>query len=136
MKQGKWISDMETAVMLVDDDATNRNLVSEILDLCGYESIQASSGAQALTILTDQAVDVILLDIMMPDMDGWEFCRQLKQSINLAHIPIIMLTALVDDESRQKSFDVGADDFISKPFKMDDLVSRIEKQVKKAGNTN
>ena len=122
--------------MLVDDDATNRNLVSEILDLCGYESIQASSGAEALTILTDQAVDVILLDIMMPDMDGWEFCRQLKQSINLAHIPIIMLTALVDDESRQKSFDVGADDFISKPFKMDDLVSRIEKQVKKAGNTN
>ena len=122
--------------MLVDDDATNRNLVSEILDLCGYESIQASSGAEALTILTDQAVDVILLDIMMPDMDGWEFCRQLKQSINLAHIPIIMLTGLVDDESRQKSFDVGADDFISKPFKMDDLVSRIEKQVKKAGNTN
>ena len=123
---------METAVMLVDDDATNRNLVSEILDLCGYESIQASSGAEALTILTDQAVDVILLDIMMPDMDGWEFCKHLKQSINLSHIPIIMLTALVDDESRQKSFDVGADDFISKPFKMDDLVSRIEKQVKKA----
>lgn len=127
---------METAVMLVDDDATNRNLVSEILDLCGYESIQASSGAEALTILTDQAVDVILLDIMMPDMDGWEFCRQLKQSINLAHIPIIMLTALVDDVSRQKSFDVGADDFITKPFKMDDLVSRIEKQVKKVRKSN
>ena len=133
MIHGKWISDLETAVMLVDDDATNRTLVSEILDLCGYESIQAGSGAEALTILTDQAVDVILLDIMMPDMDGWEFCKQLKQSINLSHIPIIMLTALVDEESRQKSFDVGADDFISKPFKMDDLVSRIEQQVKKTG---
>ena len=129
-KQGKWISDMEIAVMMVDDDAGNRALVSRVLDLCGYESVEASSGVEALRKLADRSVDVILLDIMMPDMDGYEFCNQLKQSNNLNHIPIIMLTALMDEESKQKSFDVGADDFVSKPFKMDDLVARIEKVVK------
>jgi putative two-component system response regulator len=131
MDQSKWISDLEIAVLLVDDDGGNRELVSKILDLCGYESIQASSGAKALQLLAENPVDIILLDIMMPDMDGYEFCRQLKQSKNLAHIPIIMLTALVDEESRQKSFAVGANDFISKPFKMDVLVGKIEELVKK-----
>lgn len=130
MNQSKWISDLETAVLLVDDDKDNRELVSTILDLCGYESIQAGSGAEALQLLTENPVDIILLDIMMPDMDGYEFCRQLKHSKNLAHIPIIMLTALVDEESRKKSFDVGANDFISKPFKMDILVGKIEELVK------
>lgn len=131
MDHSKWISDLEIAVLLVDDDEGNRELVSRILDLCGYESIQANSGAKALELLVNNAVDIILLDIMMPDMDGYEFCRQLKQSKNLSHIPIIMLTALIDEESRQKSFRVGANDFISKPFKMDDLVSKIERLVKK-----
>lgn len=130
MGESKWISDLEIAVLLVDDERENRELVSTILDLCGYESIQAGSGAEALQLLTENPVDIILLDIMMPDMDGYEFCRQLKQSKNLTHIPIIMLTALVDEASRRKSFEVGANDFISKPFKMDDLIGKIEKQVR------
>lgn len=129
MPKNQWISDLETMVLMVDDDATNRILVSEILDLCGYESIQAGSGIEALDVLVENPVDVILLDIMMPDMDGYEFCKKLKESNNLSHIPIIMLTALIDDESKQKAFAAGANDYITKPFKMDDLVSRIDQLV-------
>lgn len=132
MPKNQWISDLEIAVLLVDDDATNRVLVSEILDLCGYESVQAGSGIEALDVLVGNPVDVILLDIMMPDMDGYEFCKKLKESNNLADIPIIMLTALIDGESRRKAFEAGANDFITKPFKMDDLVNKIEQQVKQA----
>ena len=130
MAQTNWISDIETAILMVDDDDANRDMVSTILDLCGYTSRQASDGIEALRILADYPVDVILLDIMMPDMDGYEFCRKLKGSNNLGHIPIIMLTALTDAASREKALEAGADDFLSKPFKIDDLVSRVESLVK------
>jgi CheY-like chemotaxis protein len=126
MAKTKWISDIETTILMVDDDESNRELVSTVLDLCGYTSWQAADGIEALQVLADHPVDLILLDIMMPDMDGYDFCRKLKDSNNLGHIPIIMLTALADAISREKAFEAGADDFLSKPFKMDELISRIE----------
>lgn len=126
MSERKWITELETSILMVDDDESNRELVSTVLDLCGYTSRQAKDGIEALQVMADHPVDVILLDIMMPDMDGYEFCKKLKGLENLRHIPILMLTALTDAASREKAFDAGADDFMTKPFKMEELVSRIE----------
>jgi CheY-like chemotaxis protein len=102
--------------LIVDDELGGRKTLEGILRPFGYDLVFATSGAEALTQAAANAPDLMVLDVMMPGMDGFEVCRRLRADPRLAEIPVIMLTALDDRESRLQGIAAGADDFISKPF--------------------
>jgi two-component system, chemotaxis family, sensor kinase CheA len=112
-------------IMLVDDDMRNIYSLSSVLEEYGYSIICASNGAEALDMLDRQPVDLILMDIMMPDMDGYDAMRHIRQSPTYEHIPIIALTAKAMKEDRDLCIEAGADDYISKPVRLDKLLSII-----------
>ena len=112
-------------VLVVDDDAIVRKLTSIQLGNHGYQVILACAGEEALEMMNRQTVDIILLDVMMPGIDGFEVCRRLKNDLATALIPILLVTALTDKKSRRVGLEAGADDFISKPVSRVDLLSTI-----------
>ncbi len=112
-------------ILLVDDDPQNLFLMAEILKLEGYHVRLAESGWQALDAVQAQLPQLILLDVMMPDMDGFELCQRLRSDAQAATVPILFLTALDDDDSHLKSVQVLGDDFLTKPIKMDLLLQKI-----------
>jgi len=95
----------------VDDEEQNRTLLRDPLEACGYEVTEAENGLQALQKIAEHPPDVILLDVMMPKMDGFGVCRRLKTDSKTAHIPILMVTALSDRKERLMGIAVGANDF-------------------------
>lgn len=115
----------ENTILIVDDNSNNLKVVAGVLKGEGYEFRMAKSGAQALSILEISKPDLILLDIQMPEMDGYETCKRIKQNNEFASIPIIFLTANTDAESISKAFKSGGVDFITKPFNSDELLARI-----------
>ena len=116
-------------VLIVDDELKNLKLLSILLSNKNYNLLEASSGEMALDILTQQSVDLILLDIMMPGMSGYDVCEIVKRDEDTKDIPIIMLTSLNDDASQIKGLAVGAVDFITKPFQIEILEARINTQL-------
>jgi two-component system cell cycle response regulator len=110
---------MTARILVVDDIRTNIKVLEAKLTSEYYEVITASSGAEALTAAVAQKPDLILLDVMMPGMDGFEVCRRLKADPETAHVPVIMVTALGDPEDRVQGLSAGADDFLTKP--VDDI---------------
>ena len=121
---------MQKTVLVVDDIAANRNLLGETLEPKGYEVLLASNGASALKVAERAKPNLILMDVNMPDMDGYEACRQLKLMSGLAEIPVIFITANDDPESLVKGFQVGGVDYITKPFKEEEVLMRVETHVK------
>lgn len=115
----------ENTILIVDDNANNLKVVAGVLKGEGYQFRMAKSGAQALSILEILKPDLILLDIQMPEMDGYETCRRIKENKDFALIPIIFLTANTDADSISKAFKHGGVDFVSKPFNCDELLARI-----------
>ncbi|MGB5866571.1 MAG: hybrid sensor histidine kinase/response regulator [Arcobacteraceae bacterium] len=112
-------------ILIVDDTLTNIDILVRLLDK--YDLVVATSGKEALNILNDgENIDLILLDIMMPEMDGFEVCQILKNDVKFKRIPIIFLTAKFDDTSIQNGFEMGAVDYIIKPFRPIELLSRIK----------
>jgi len=118
---------VKTTILVVDDNAMNRELATDLLDDAGYLVQQANDGHEALNLLDQNSanIDVILLDVMMPGIDGYETCRRIKDHPIWRLIPVIMLTALNDVNSRILALDAGADDFLSKPFNEEELLARI-----------
>lgn len=112
-------------VLIVDDDPTAREALVAILEGEGYELQQAKDGIQALRMLKQLQPDLILLDVMMPAMDGFEVCRRIRDTPPLAEVPIILLTALDDRDSLLRGIESGADDFLSKPPDRRELVARV-----------
>jgi len=112
-------------VVVVDDNAENRKLVSGLLSAYGYIVFAAISGVDCLSLLSRVRPNLIILDIMMPDMDGFETCRRIRSEPGLRHVPILFLTAYPLAENVQKGLSVGGSDFIAKPFEIDVLLSRI-----------
>lgn len=113
-------------ILLVDDEPQNLYLLEELLDLEGYHTRSAASGAEALAIAEQDPPQLLLLDVMMPDMNGFEVCQQLRSHSSLQTIPVIFLTALGDDDSRLKGLDVMGDDYLTKPINADLVVKKIE----------
>ena len=113
---------MEAKILVVDDEADLVNLLRIKLQAEGYQVSSARDGAQALQVVEEHCPDLILLDLMMPDMDGWEACRRIRE---LADIPIIMLTALSGDVSVARGLEMGADDYLTKPFSLMELLARV-----------
>lgn len=116
-----------TTILIVDDHAANRDTLTELLQnqSADYRLVEAANGPQALQLAADLHPDLILLDVMMPDMDGFEVCKRLRADPKLAEVPVIMVTALDDRQSRIKGIESGADDFISKPFDRAELRARV-----------
>jgi two-component system cell cycle response regulator len=110
---------MPLRILVVDDEAINLKLVSRLLEMEGYEVITAQSGEASLRLIEQTPPDLALLDVMMPDMDGYELCRRLRQNPRTAGIPIVMLTAMVDENDRLKGIEAGADDCLPKPFNVE-----------------
>lgn len=121
--------DKKATILVVDDVADNIDVISNILS-DQYDIKAANQGLLALKILERFDVDLILLDIMMPNMDGYEVCQRIKDNPTLRNIPIIFLTAMDSHEDEQRGFDLGAVDFISKPFSAAILKARVASQLK------
>jgi len=119
---------MSIKVLIVDDNDGVRRMIRTHLDIAGgYEVFEASNGEKCLQVASEVRPDVILLDIMMPVMDGMEACRKLREDPSTASIYIIMLTAKTKVEDRVEGLDTGADDYLSKPFAPDELLARIRR---------
>ncbi len=113
----------KTKVLLVDDNPQLVRLVVANLESSGYRVFVAVDARSGLEIIDREAPDIVLLDIMLPGMDGYEFCRRVRE---FSTIPIIMLTAKVEDEDKVKGLKLGADDYLTKPFSVPELLARIE----------
>ena len=113
-------------ILIVDDYPANVKLLERNLRAAGYETIAAYDGEEALAQVAAQQPDLILLDIMLPKIDGFEVCRRLRADEATAVIPIIMITALKETEDRIRGLEVGGDDFISKPFDRGELLARVK----------
>jgi signal transduction histidine kinase len=113
-------------ILLVDDNLQNLKVLGNMLQETGYPLLFAKNGIQALESVKNRKPDLILLDIMMPDLDGFEICRQLKQNVQTSDIPIIFLTARIESEDIIKGFELGAVDYVTKPFNHKELISRVK----------
>ena len=112
--------------MLVDDEPANLTLLEELLRLEGYATVSAESGAEALSLARASRPDLILLDIMMPEMNGFDVCEILRKDTALQTVPVIFLTALDDDTSRLRGLEMMADDYLTKPFNSRLLLAKVE----------
>ncbi|MEW6493360.1 MAG: response regulator [Cyanobacteriota bacterium] len=112
-------------ILLVDDDPTNLLLLEELMLAEGYVPLLATSGTEALEIIAQSVPDLILLDVMMPDMDGFEVCRQLREDARFHTLPVIFLTALDDDHSRLRGLQMMGDDYLTKPINSKLLLTKI-----------
>jgi len=117
-----------SAILIVDDDPHLRELARVFLRQEGFEVYEASDGMDALAVLDRLKVDLVILDIMMPRMDGWDLCRQLRA---LYDFPILMLTARGETSQKLKGFQVGTDDYLVKPFEPLELVARVRALLKR-----
>lgn len=116
----------KSRILIVDDVSKNIQLVANILQQAGHEIFFALSGPMALELVKNQSLDLILLDIMMPDMDGFEVCKRIKALPTGKDVPIIFLTAKTDIASIKKGFEIGGVDYITKPFNKEELLARVK----------
>ncbi len=115
-------------ILIVDDTSSNIDILVELLDE-KYDVIPALDGEFALEVANEDKPDLILLDIMMPDMDGFEVCTRLKADENTKDIPVIFITANTDEESIENAYDIGGTDYVTKPFRPKELLSRVKKEL-------
>jgi sigma-B regulation protein RsbU (phosphoserine phosphatase) len=113
------------ALLLVDDNPTNLQVLYQTLETTGCKLLVAKNGETALSIAQKASPDLILLDIMMPDIDGFEVCRRLKDNPDTAGIPVIFLSALTDTKDKVQGLQLGAVDYVSKPFQPDEVIARV-----------
>ncbi len=124
------INPESVSILIVDDTPINLRILSTILSKKGYKIRQALRGKLALMTIEKDAPDIILLDISMPEMDGYEVCSQIKANPITYEIPVIFISALDDTSAKVKAFEVGGADYITKPFKSQEVLARIENQIK------
>ena len=121
-------------IMVVDDESRMRKLVKDFLGKKGYDVIEAENGEVAVDNFFEQNdISLIILDVMMPKMDGWQVCREIRQ---YSKVPIIMLTAKSDEKDELLGFDLGIDEYISKPFSPKILVARVEAILRRTNNVD
>ncbi|MCL2503306.1 MAG: response regulator [Coriobacteriia bacterium] len=120
-----------TRILLVDDSLTIREMIKSLLISAGYEVIEASDGAEALDAAKSESPDLILLDVMLPKLDGYRVCRLLKFDKNYQKIPIIMLTAKAEEQSMATGIRTGADQYLTKPVEPERLLAVVAEELAK-----
>jgi len=123
--------DMAKKILVVDDEPDVVSLLTLMLKSKGYEVVSAGDGQEAIAKARSENPDLILLDIMLPRLDGYKVARMLKFDENFSHIPIIMLTAKIQEKDRELGIETGADDYVTKPFDTGILLFKIEKILEK-----
>lgn len=119
-------------ILIVDDEKDLVSLVSLHMKMAGYDVLSAANGEKALEIAEEEKPDLIILDLMLPKVDGWEVCRRLREESNIEKVPVIMLTARAETDDKLKGFEVGADDYVTKPFSPRELVARVKRVLARA----
>jgi sigma-B regulation protein RsbU (phosphoserine phosphatase) len=119
--------------MLIDDDAVTQSVLQRILQKEGYDVIVVADGAETVTMARSRRPSLILLDVMMPGIDGFDLITRLKKEQELAHIPVIFITARDDVQSKIAGFDLGAVDYIVKPFNKYEIVARVKIHLRLSG---
>jgi DNA-binding response OmpR family regulator len=122
-----------TKIMIVDDDVDATALLQSFLALDGYEPTSVNDSTAALKLANSLEPDLFLLDLMMPVVDGFKLCRQLREIPKFMETPIIIITALNDDDSKVVAFGAGANDYLTKPYQPNDLRAKIKKLAGKTG---
>jgi len=120
---------MNIHVLVVDDEKPLRDFVRRNLEVRGYKVLTASNGLEALAIFKNENIELVIMDIMMPHMDGLEATRRIRQD---SHVPIIILTAMGEEIDKVRAFDLGADDYLTKPFGVGELLGRIKAVLRRA----
>lgn len=120
------VGSMQQKVLVVEDEAAIRDMLAFNLGRAGYEVLSAASGTEARASMADRYPDVVLMDWMLPDMSGLELTRQLKRNPETREIPVIMLTARVQEDDHVAGLEAGADDYVTKPFSLRELLARIK----------
>ena len=119
-------------ILIVDDEAPIREMIAVALEMAGYECLEADNARDAYTCIVDQRPDMVLLDWMLPETSGIELARRLKRDDATADIPIIMITAKTEEDNKIQGLEVGADDYITKPFSPRELVARLKAVLRRA----
>src|SRR5216684_1226857 len=116
---------MAAKILVVDDTVHNVRMLVDLLAAKGYSTVTAASGQEALAQVEAERPDLVLLDVMMPGMDGYEVCRRIRANAEYGILPVVMVTALDPTRERIKGLEAGADDFLTKPVNMGELVARV-----------
>jgi DNA-binding response OmpR family regulator len=119
------VSDAKPTILVADDEEDVRELVAYRLTRSGYEVIGAVDGEEAFRLATEHVPDLMVLDVMMPRLDGYELTRRVRAEESLRLVPVILLTARSQETDVSRGFEVGADDYLRKPFNPDELVARV-----------
>ncbi len=127
---------MKKQILIVEDEHDLAELLNYHLQKENFQTVIAYSGEEAIDAVQRHRFDAVLLDIMLPELDGWEVCRMLRESRNGRSLPIIVVTALSDDEARIRGLSIGADDFVSKPYSMKELLLKIRKHIDRQQTIN
>lgn len=122
----KTMSDIRQKVLIVDDEMDALLALKVALEAEGYNIVEAKDGYEAIEKVHSEIPDVILLDLMIPGIDGFEVCKQLKSNPMYSHIPVIMLTARGEVDDKVEGIELGADDYVTKPFNLKELKARIK----------
>ena len=125
---------MATKALIIDDEEDYRIIISEVLRGAGYEVRAGKDGEEGLALLTQAPADVVLVDWMMPKMDGEHFCRAMRAEAALKEIPVIMLTVKQTADEELEALHFGVDDFLVKPFKAAELLSRVRAVLRRVEN--
>ena len=124
--------DIMAKIMVVDDDKQATALLEDVLLMQGYEPIIVNESSTVLQLALTHRPDIFLLDLMMPDPDGFKLCRMLRANPNFRQTPIIIVTALDDTDSKIVAFGAGADDYITKPYHIEEITDRIKELLEEA----
>lgn len=123
---------MSKTVLLVEDEARMREIISDYFKKDGFNILEAPDGKKALELYEENTVNLVILDIMIPELDGWSVCKRLRKS---SDVPIIMLTARSDEDDKLMGYELGADDYVTKPFSPKVLVAKAKTLLKRAEGT-
>lgn len=123
-------------ILVVDDSETSRMFVKESLESLGYEVAEAADGEQALQKVQERAPDLLIMDVIMPEMTGWDLCARIKGSSDRGQIPIIIITTKDKEHDMLRSFESGADEFLNKPINVDELAASIERLLTRTSEAN
>jgi DNA-binding response OmpR family regulator len=122
--------DQQPRILIVDDEPFGQQLLEAVLMEEDYHLLFAENGQKAISYIHEFLPDLVLLDVMMPEMDGFEVCQKIRSDDHLKSIPIILITALDDRDSRKKGIEAGANDYISKPFDRNEVLVKVKNFLK------